>query len=74
MIQTRPRNTLRRRNRIEKALAIDPDNYVANVNLTTLYSRMKDPRREAQAKRLKELQEKRAAQAQEFLRIIQVSP
>ena len=35
---------------------------------------MKDPRREAQAERLKELQEKRAAQAQEFLRIIQVSP
>jgi Tfp pilus assembly protein PilF len=57
-----------------KALAIDPNNYVANVNLATLYSRTKDPRREAQAARLQELQEKRAAQAQEFLRIIEVQP
>ena len=59
---------------LDKALALDPNNYVANVNLATLYSRTKDPRREAQAARLQELQEKRAAQAQEFLRIIQVEP
>ena len=57
-----------------KALAIDPNNYVANVNLATLYSRTKDPRRDAQAARLQALQEKRAIQAQEFLRIIGVEP
>ena len=59
---------------LDNALALDPNNYVANVNLATLYSRTKDPRREAQAARLQELQEKRAAQAQEFLRIIEVQP
>jgi Tfp pilus assembly protein PilF len=57
-----------------KALAIDPNNYAANVNLATLYSRTKDPRRDAQAARLQALQEKRAIQAQEFLRIIGVAP
>jgi tetratricopeptide (TPR) repeat protein len=59
---------------LDKALALDPNNYVANVNLATLYSRTKDPRREAQAARMQDLQEKRAAQAQEFLRIIEVQP
>ena len=44
------------------------------MNLATLYSRTKDPRREAQATRLEQLQQKRAVQAQEFLRIIQVVP
>ncbi len=74
LIQTRTAQYADAEKSIEKALAIDPNNYVANVNLATLYSRTKDPRREAQVARLKELQEKRAAQAQEFLRIIQVAP
>jgi tetratricopeptide (TPR) repeat protein len=59
---------------LDKALALDPENYAATVNLATLYSRTKDPRREAQSARLAQLQEKRAAQAQEFLRIIEVVP
>ncbi len=59
---------------LARALKLDPDNYVANVNLATLYSRTKDPRREAQATRLEQLQQKRAVQAQEFLRIIEVVP
>ena len=28
---------------LARALKLDPDHYVANVNLTTLYSRTKDP-------------------------------
>lgn len=59
---------------LDKALALDPDNYAATVNLATLYSRTKDPRREQQAERLAALQEKRAVEAQEFLRIIEVVP
>jgi tetratricopeptide (TPR) repeat protein len=74
LIQARTAHYAEAEQSIAKALALDKDNYSANVNLATLYSRTKDPRREAQAARLQELQQKRAAQAQEFLRIIQVAP
>ena len=74
LIQTRNAEYAEAEQSLGKALALDPNHYVANVNLATLYSRTKDPRREAQTTRLNELQEKRAAQAQEFLRIIQVEP
>ena len=59
---------------LNKALAIDPDNYLATVNLTALFTRTKDPRKDAQAARLAALQEKRTAKAQDFLRIIEVVP
>ncbi len=59
---------------LNKALAIDPDNYLATVNLTALFTRSKDPRKDAQAARLAALQEKRTAKAQDFLRIIEVAP
>ena len=44
------------------------------MNLATLYARTKDPRREAQAAKVAALTEKREAQAQEFLRIIETVP
>jgi tetratricopeptide (TPR) repeat protein len=59
---------------LARALAIDPDHYAASVNLSTLYARTKDPRREAQASRVAGLIEKREARAQEFLRIIEAVP
>ena len=59
---------------LTKALAIEPEHYAASVNLATLYSRTKDPRREAQAARVAALIEKREARAQEFLRIIEAVP
>ncbi len=59
---------------LQKALALDPENYQATVNLTTLYSRTRDPRREEQAARLEALQKKRGDRAQEFLRQIEVVP
>ena len=57
-----------------KALAIDPDHYLATLNLATLYARTKDPRREAQAARVAALSEKREERAQDFLRIIKAVP
>jgi Tfp pilus assembly protein PilF len=57
-----------------KALAIDPDHYLATLSLATLYARTKDPRREAQAARLAALSEKREERAQDFLRIIKAVP
>jgi tetratricopeptide (TPR) repeat protein len=59
---------------LDRALAIDPENHAAHVNLTALYGRTRDPRREAQAAKLAALQQKRAVQAQEFLRIVRVTP
>jgi tetratricopeptide (TPR) repeat protein len=59
---------------LQKALSLDAENYQATVNLTALYQRTRDPRREAQAARLAALQKKREERAQDFLRIIEVVP
>ena len=74
LLQTRAGEYEEAERSLAKALAIDPGNYPATVNLATLFARTRDPRREAQAARLGELQEKRAARAQEFLRMIEVVP
>jgi tetratricopeptide (TPR) repeat protein len=74
LVQTRTAEYAAAEQSLAKALSIDPQHYAATFNLSTLYSKTKDPRREAQAARLAALQEQRAAQAQEFLRIIEVSP
>jgi len=74
LIQTRSNEYGQAEQSLAKALAIDPDHYVASVNLAALYSRTKDPRREAQAARVAALIEKREARAQEFLRIIEAVP
>jgi tetratricopeptide (TPR) repeat protein len=74
LLQTRAAQYAEAEQSLGKALALDPDNYLATVNLTTLYTRTRDPRRDAQAARLAALQDKRAEQAQEFLRIIEVVP
>jgi tetratricopeptide (TPR) repeat protein len=72
LIQTRTGNYAEAERALGQAIKLDADNYSAAVNLGVLYGRTKDPRREAQATRLAALQEKRTAQAQEFLRMIEV--
>jgi Flp pilus assembly protein TadD len=74
LIQTRLGNVAEAERSLNKALAIDPNHYQANVNLGTLYARTKDPRREAQVARIATLQEQRDTRAQDFLRVIQVVP
>ncbi|HEX8882268.1 MAG TPA: hypothetical protein VF749_19640, partial [Candidatus Acidoferrum sp.] len=59
---------------IQRALKIDPDHYEANFHLLMLYSRTKDPRQEAQAKRFEELKKLLVEKSQEFLRIVEVRP
>lgn len=59
---------------LDKALALNPDNYLATVNLAALFTRTRDPRKDAQAAKLAALQEKRSARAQDFLRTIEVVP
>jgi Flp pilus assembly protein TadD len=72
LIQIRTGNYADAERSLDEARKLDPENYSAAVNLAMLYGRTKDPRREAHAARLAALQEKRTAQAQEFLRIIEV--
>ena len=74
LIQTRSAEYAAAERSLGKALAIDPEHYVASVNLATLYSRTRDPRRDAQVARVKALSEKRDERAQEFLRIIKAVP
>jgi len=55
-----------------RALALDPDHYLANLNLLVLYQRTKNPRATEQARRFEEVREKRAQKAKELLRTIEV--
>jgi tetratricopeptide (TPR) repeat protein len=59
---------------LEQAINLDPDNYLANLNLTKLYGRTRDPRSEAQSKRFGELKQERDERAKLFLRTVQVAP
>ena len=61
-------------NQLHHALKIQPDHYTANFYLLMLYTRTKDPRQEAQAKRFDELKNLLAEKTQEFLRIVNVRP
>ena len=57
---------------LQQALKIDADNYAANFNLLTLYSRTKDKREAEQAKKFEAVKNKRNEQMQDFLRAIEV--
>jgi tetratricopeptide (TPR) repeat protein len=59
---------------LEKALKLNPESYLANLNLMTLYQRTKNPKAEEQAKRFEQVKEERAQRAKEFLRTIEVKP
>jgi tetratricopeptide (TPR) repeat protein len=74
LLQTRAGQFAEAEASLQKALSIEAENYQATVNLTALYTRTRDPRRDAQAARLDALQKKRDDRAQDFLRIIEVVP
>ena len=59
---------------LQKALALDPDNYEATLHLAALYGRTRDPRKAAQEARLQTLVARREIRAQEFLRLVQAVP
>jgi tetratricopeptide (TPR) repeat protein len=59
---------------LQRSLELDPDNHLGNLHLLALYQRTKDPRQEAQARRVRELEARREEQTEEFRRVIQVQP
>ncbi len=58
----------------QKSIGIDPDNYLANLNLLVVYQRTKDPRQEAQAQRFEEVRKKRSEKEQLQLTKIEIRP
>ncbi len=74
LVQTREGQYKEAEQSLQKALAIEPDNYQATVNLTALFTRTRDPRRAEQAAKLATLQQKRGEEAQNFIRGIEVVP
>ncbi len=59
---------------LRRALEINPNHYLANFNLLTLYARTKDSREAAQATRFEEVKKLREDMSMEILRIIDVRP
>lgn len=59
---------------LNRALVLDPDHYMANFNLLTLYSRTRDERYAAQKEAFDELKDEQWAQLSESLRTIEVVP
>ncbi len=59
---------------LTQALTLEPEDYRANLYLTMLYSRTRDPRAEAQTRAFEELKKKRSEKMKEFYRIIEVRP
>jgi tetratricopeptide (TPR) repeat protein len=59
---------------LNRALALEPEDYQANLYLTMLYARTRDPRAEAQKRAFEELKKKRSEKVKEFYRIIEVRP
>jgi Tfp pilus assembly protein PilF len=57
-----------------RALKVDPDHYAANLDLMMLYQRTKDPRAEAQAKRVDQVKEEHVHRTNESLWTIKVQP
>ena len=60
--------------RLGRARALEPENYAANLQLLALYQRIKDPRQESQAARVKALDARREERLEEFRRVIEVRP
>jgi tetratricopeptide (TPR) repeat protein len=59
---------------LKRCLEIDPNHYLGNLHLLMLYSRTRDSRQAAQQERFDELKKRRAEQAADFLRPVDIRP
>jgi len=62
------------RRELERAAALDSENFRVNANLLILYQRTKDPRAPAQQERFEEIKKKRSENEQLLWRTIEVRP
>lgn len=61
-------------NQLDRAVALDANNYAANFALLQLYARRGDSRREEQAKRFDEIKQKYQDDVRETMRVIEAHP
>jgi len=57
---------------LNRALALDSNNYAANFGLLELYARTGDPRRDQQSARFDEIKNKREQQEREMMRVLEI--
>jgi len=74
LVHLKQKNYQQAQQELQKALALNPDNYPANLNLLILYQRTKDPKAEEQSKRFDQVRQERAQRVKDFLRTIEVRP
>jgi len=59
---------------LDRCLKLDPEHYLGNLHLMMLYGQTRDPREAAQRQRFEAIKARRAEQAADFLRPIEVRP
>jgi Tfp pilus assembly protein PilF len=59
---------------LDQALKLNPDSYLTNANVLAFYQRTRDPRLQAQERKMAELESKRSEKQELMLRTIQASP
>lgn len=59
---------------LDRAIALDPNNYVANFGLLQLYAHSHDPRRAEQSKRFDAIRGKNEEDYREAMRVIEIRP
>lgn len=74
LLYLRLRQPEKSREALDRCLMLDPDHYLGNLHLTMLYSQTNDPREPEQRRRFEEIKARRAKQAADFLRPIEVRP
>lgn len=73
-VLTREREYEKAEELLNGALTLDPEHYMANFNLLTLYSRTRDDRYQSQKEAFEKIKEQRWTQLSESLRTIEVVP
>ena len=61
-------------NELQRAFALDPNNFRVNANLLVLYQKTKDPRVSDQQARFEEIKKKRDEDEQLLWRTVEVRP
>ena len=74
LIYLRKKEYERAEKALRTALELDPESYLANLNLLNLFQRTKDPRAQEQALRFEAIQKKKSERQQTLLRTIEVRP
>ena len=62
------------RKELDRALQLNPNSYIANGNILTLFQRTKDPLASSQAEKLRQLDSERSEKQELMIRTIKIQP